>query len=258
MKLYKVIQWIPTLNSSYFQLSTDSTLYHFIWNLSKRATFLKQPTVFHAIPRLTVLEMLPCISDCSCGLCISNMSVQKNQALHSLHGGCAMRKCVFGHIRTAKAQTSLRIHAVWSGPSLSGNRTIGYYRMYQGGIKGQMLLWACAGWSESVHVKRHFFTWRGPCNQIFINLTSVNKHERLKVLTLCSDDSVIQHFRSKEEKHFFFRIKLWNWKSYTYYQIMLIIWVHHKWSFFLIMWEILKRRARIICIRYSVWLDRPE
>ena len=42
-----------------------------------------------------------------------------------------MRKFVFGHMRTVKAQISLRIRAVWSGPSLSANRIIGFYRMYQ-------------------------------------------------------------------------------------------------------------------------------
>ena len=45
--------------------------------------------------------------------------------------GCVMRKPVFRHIRTAKAQIRLRGCAVWSGPSLSANRTIGYYRMYE-------------------------------------------------------------------------------------------------------------------------------
>ena len=32
---------------------------------------------------------------------------------------CVMRKRVFGHMRTAKAKINLRIHAFWSGPSLS-------------------------------------------------------------------------------------------------------------------------------------------
>ena len=45
--------------------------------------------------------------------------------------GHAMRKRVFGHVRTAKAQISLRISAVWSGPSLSANWIIGYYTMYK-------------------------------------------------------------------------------------------------------------------------------
>ena len=31
----------------------------------------------------------------------------------------AMQKNVFGHMRTAKGKISLRIRAVWSGPSLS-------------------------------------------------------------------------------------------------------------------------------------------
>ena len=41
-----------------------------------------------------------------------------------------MRKRVFGHMRTAKPQISLRIRAVWSGFLLSANRIIGYYRVY--------------------------------------------------------------------------------------------------------------------------------
>ena len=37
---------------------------------------------------------------------------QTNLGHHYLHMGRAMRKRVFGHIRTAKAQISLRIRAV--------------------------------------------------------------------------------------------------------------------------------------------------
>ena len=44
---------------------------------------------------------------------------------------CAMRKRVFGHMHTEKAQISLRIRAVWSGPLLSTNKSIGYYRIYE-------------------------------------------------------------------------------------------------------------------------------
>ena len=36
----------------------------------------------------------------------------------------AARKRVFGHMRTAKAQISLRIRAVWSGPSLTANSSL--------------------------------------------------------------------------------------------------------------------------------------
>ena len=32
---------------------------------------------------------------------------------------------------TAKAHIRLRICAVWYGPTLTANRTIGYYRMYE-------------------------------------------------------------------------------------------------------------------------------
>ena len=44
--------------------------------------------------------------------------------------GRTWRKCVFGRQRTAKSPISLRIRAVWSGPSLSANRTIECYRMF--------------------------------------------------------------------------------------------------------------------------------
>ena len=74
-------------------------------------------------------------------------------------------KRVFGHMRTAKAQISLHIGAVWSGPSLSVNRIIGYYRMYERRSKAQMILCTCAGWSEFAHFAhawRHIFAWRGP------------------------------------------------------------------------------------------------
>ena len=73
----------------------------------------------------------------------------------------------FGHMRTAKTQISLRIRAGLSGPSLSANRIIGKYRMYQLKAKARMILCACVEWSESArfaHVRRHFFAWRGPNN----------------------------------------------------------------------------------------------
>ena len=46
----------------------------------------------------------------------------------SLQNG-AIRKRVFRHTRTVKVKISLRIGAFWSGPSLSANNIIGYYRM---------------------------------------------------------------------------------------------------------------------------------
>ena len=55
------------------------------------------------------------------------------------HLGRPMRKCVFGHMRTAKAQISLRICAVLSGPSMSATIIIGYYRMYEWKAKAQMI-----------------------------------------------------------------------------------------------------------------------
>ena len=78
--------------------------------------------------------------------------------------GQAMRKRVFGHMRTAKAQISLRIRAVWSGSSLSVNKIIEYYKMCERRTKARMIRCICAGWSEPVHfahVWRHVFTWHG-------------------------------------------------------------------------------------------------
>ena len=75
---------------------------------------------------------------------------------------CAMLKHVFRHMLTAKAQISLCIHAVWSGPSLSTDRIIGYYRMFQWRGNAQMRICVCAGWYRSLHFEqtlRHFFTW---------------------------------------------------------------------------------------------------
>ena len=56
--------------------------------------------------------------------------------------GHAMKN-VFRRIWTAKAQISLHIHAVWSGPSLSTNRIIGYYRMLEWRAKTWMILCVC-------------------------------------------------------------------------------------------------------------------
>ena len=50
--------------------------------------------------------------------------------------GSAMQKHVYAHMRTVTAQISLHIHAVQSGPLLSANRIIGYYRMYEWKAKG--------------------------------------------------------------------------------------------------------------------------
>ena len=47
------------------------------------------------------------------------------------HMDHAMRKRFFGYMLTVKAQISLRIRAVWPGPSLSAKRIIEYYRMYE-------------------------------------------------------------------------------------------------------------------------------
>ena len=74
---------------------------------------------------------------------------KKKRNLHSTklsNMGHAMRT-VSGHMRTAKDQINPRIHAVWSGPSLSANKQIiGYYRIYEWRAKARMRLCACVGW----------------------------------------------------------------------------------------------------------------
>ena len=50
---------------------------------------------------------------------------------------------------STKAQISLCIRvALWSGPSLSANKIIRYYRMYKWRAKARVILWACAWWSN--------------------------------------------------------------------------------------------------------------
>ena len=70
-------------------------------------------------------------------------------------------------MRTAKAQISLRICIVWSGPSLPANRIIWYYKIHEWTAKSQMILCACGGLSEFAHfahARRHIFARRGPHN----------------------------------------------------------------------------------------------
>ena len=59
-------------------------------------------------------------------------SMQSINIWHTGHGdmGHAVQKCVFKHMMTVKAKISLGILTVWSGPSLSANKIIGYDRMY--------------------------------------------------------------------------------------------------------------------------------
>ena len=115
-------------------------------------------------------------SDCAdaqadLGLRSPHISEDKfSHAIWMYYLGRVMRKRVFKQIWAVKAKISLRIRAVWSGPSLSAARIIGYYRMYQQRAKARMSPCACAGWCESalfVHARRHFFSWRG----LFVRLS---------------------------------------------------------------------------------------
>ena len=60
------------------------------------------------------------LSASHCALFMTRVLTPRSTNLH--HLGCAMRKRVFGHMRTAMAQIRLCIRAVWSRPSLSAYR----------------------------------------------------------------------------------------------------------------------------------------
>ena len=71
-----------------------------------------------------------------------------------------MHKRILRHMQTAKAQISMCIRAVWSGPWLPADRIIGHYRIYQWKANAQMRFCACPGWcvsSHFAHARRHFF-----------------------------------------------------------------------------------------------------
>ena len=77
----------------------------------------------------------------------------------TFYNGCAKRKHVLGH---TSAQISMHIRAVWSGLSLSSNRSMGYYRMYGWTAKTRMILCTCAVSSEPAHFahfRNHFCAW---------------------------------------------------------------------------------------------------
>ena len=79
-------------------------------------------------------------------------------------GGRAMRKSVFGHMRTAKAQIRLRFRAVRSAPSLSVYRiAVGYCRIIRcitkvasrsGSFLARMHIcfWARPKWTTNYHI----------------------------------------------------------------------------------------------------------
>ena len=80
-------------------------------------------------------------------LCNLAVLVKYFRSIHSPYLWVALSKNVpTGHLRTAKAQIRLRRCTVWSGPSLSTTRIIGYYRMYQWRTKAQMSPFVSPGW----------------------------------------------------------------------------------------------------------------
>ena len=91
-----------------------------------------------------------------------------------------MRKRVFGQMRSPRSA---------SGPSLSANRIIGYYKMYEWREKVRTILCSCAGWPESAnfaHVWRHLFAWRGLFVKLPLVTPSGNGFIWLLTILLCS------------------------------------------------------------------------
>ena len=75
----------------------------------------------------------------------------------------AMRKCVLCHMRTIKAQISLRIRAVWSAPLLFLLRKYNISRFYSRNFKTLISFCGCAGRFVSGLVgnsRRHVFSCR--------------------------------------------------------------------------------------------------
>ena len=80
------------------------------------------------------------------------------------HMGHARQKHAFEHMRTAKAQISLCICAVWSGPSQSAYRIIERHRMYQWRANVRMRL-CMRGINLNLRLLRiieDLFAWPGP------------------------------------------------------------------------------------------------
>ena len=92
----------------------------------------------------------------------------------------AMRKCVFCHIWTTKAQISLRIRAVWSAPLLFAAK-IDTSSLYIRNFKILAGLCSWAGQSLSCLVgdsRRHIFSWRGSFITIVQVCETVNPTKR--------------------------------------------------------------------------------
>ena len=110
----------------------------------------------------------------------SGVTIGENNQTHTLYTyhqidklGLAMRKRVFRHMRTAKAQIRLRVRAIWSGPALSADRLYWYCRMYACRAKPRMVISTCAGYLN-LHILRMFkgiffvFVWYGPNSVIWL------------------------------------------------------------------------------------------
>ena len=97
-----------------------------------------------------------------------------------------MQKRVFRHMATAKVQISLCILTVWSGPSLSGNKIIGYYRMYvwlavpDDTLGMRRLIWICLFWICSKALFR--LTW--PISEYMYHLLQLRVN---RLSDLCSN-----------------------------------------------------------------------
>ena len=104
-------------------------------NMKKISEFLSENFKFFVVKFSIYLNRCVFIMDFNRMLTgvplLRSKTTRNKQEKQTRHMGLALRKRVSGHRRTVKAQISLRTCAVWSGPSLSANRIIGYYKMYE-------------------------------------------------------------------------------------------------------------------------------
>ena len=94
---------------------------------------------------------------------------------------------VNGHVRTTKAQISLRIRAGWSRPSVSANRIIRYHRMYEKQAKARMI-WICVSCT---------------CSKVLLCLTRpiIRRTEQVRLISQRKVNALYYHLLTLESVH---------------------------------------------------------
>ena len=102
----------------------------------------------------------------------------------------AKKQTVFGHMRTANAQISLRIRIVWSGPFLPTDKIIGRYSKYQCRANGRMRFGACLWWVCILRMLEDTFSLCAAHNYVGESVSNqptvhLYNHLRLTFFILC-------------------------------------------------------------------------